>query len=823
MKTKIIISLFLSLLLLVSIIPTIEVSASGYTLAQLQAKFPNGKYWNHQVKSGHGYNGIAHYGSNCGDIENSVTSTPCSTHYGTAGIGGYDCNTYKNLGMQCNGFARKLANLVYGVNDCVSSWANTTNKSTAISQVKPGDVIHYKGYDADPTHGHWVFVTAVPGSTVTLGECNYGGNCLIKWGRTLNLNNVPSLTLYKAPHSMTNNHTHKYNNKTHICDCGEFDPSSITSTAVNQTMEITKTAIDHTGPYGDCKIVNEYAKGTTVIVTAKVVNAFGSVWYKLSTGYYIYSDYVKKITTSYTSVTPSTYYIKNVATGTYLSVSEGKDVNMNAVNLWTSTGDAMKMVVMNASTGYKIRPYVCQSRLINPNAVSVAHGNNVNIYNDVNDSSQWWKFEKVGNYYVIHNVQNPSCVLDAPNGKTSVVYVRNYTGANTQKWILECVSHSYDSGKVTSSATCLTTGTKTFTCKVCGATKTETISKIGHKFDNGKVTSAANCSSDGILTYTCTVCGVLKNETISKTNHNYISTVIAPTCVNKGYTLHKCSTCSNEYTSDEQRPLDHNYVETKKEKTCTEDGYIQITCSRCGEYHITVFNKTGHSWDNGTATKSPTTAEDGIYTYTCIKCGATKDDKIPKLTTNKGDVNQDGKITASDARLTLRAAAGLETLSAEKKSIADIDTNGKITASDARKILRIAAGLDEAESNTTTVDLSKYCGSYYDGNTENGPCYVFNLIIVDKNTNVATFEIYYVGPNLSPLYETETMTTRLDSNGSARFSWTDSWGNEGIGTFTVRLEVSCWIDLEMTVTKEAETNRATLATDGIKHLYPASV
>ena len=149
MRLKRILCLCMSIFLLIGIMPCPVANASGYTLEQLQAKFPNGKYWNHQAKSGHGYNGIAHYGSNCGDIENSVTSTPCSNHYGTAGVGGYDCNTYRNLGMQCNGFARKLANLVYGVNDCVSSWSTVTNKSSAISQVKPGDVIHYKGYDAD--------------------------------------------------------------------------------------------------------------------------------------------------------------------------------------------------------------------------------------------------------------------------------------------------------------------------------------------------------------------------------------------------------------------------------------------------------------------------------------------------------------------------------------------------------------------------------------------------------------------------------------------------------------------------------------------------
>lgn len=59
-----------------------------------------------------------------------------------------------------------------------------------------------------------------------------------------------------------------------------------------------------------------------------------------------------------------------------------------------------------------------------------------------------------------------------------------------------------------------------------------------------------------------------------------------------------------------------------------------------------------------------------------------------------GDVNADGKITAADARLTLRASAKLQTLTTKEAVLADINSDGKITASDARKILRISAKLE---------------------------------------------------------------------------------------------------------------------------------
>ncbi len=58
-------------------------------------------------------------------------------------------------------------------------------------------------------------------------------------------------------------------------------------------------------------------------------------------------------------------------------------------------------------------------------------------------------------------------------------------------------------------------------------------------------------------------------------------------------------------------------------------------------------------------------------------------------------VDNDGKVTANDARQVLRASVGLETLTEEQKLIADTDEDGKISASDARDILRTSVGLEE--------------------------------------------------------------------------------------------------------------------------------
>ena len=59
-----------------------------------------------------------------------------------------------------------------------------------------------------------------------------------------------------------------------------------------------------------------------------------------------------------------------------------------------------------------------------------------------------------------------------------------------------------------------------------------------------------------------------------------------------------------------------------------------------------------------------------------------------------GDVNGEGKVNSSDARLALRASARIETLEGPFFAAADINGDGKLKSNDARAVLRIAAKLD---------------------------------------------------------------------------------------------------------------------------------
>ena len=71
----------------------------------------------------------------------------------------------------------------------------------------------------------------------------------------------------------------------------------------------------------------------------------------------------------------------------------------------------------------------------------------------------------------------------------------------------------------------------------------------------------------------------------------------------------------------------------------------------------------------------------------------------------KGDIDINNKVDASDARLTLRAAVGLEEISSDKLVYADMDNDNSITASDARLILRTSVGLEEQKYvNSNPID-----------------------------------------------------------------------------------------------------------------------
>lgn len=127
---------------------------------------------------------------------------------------------------------------------------------------------------------------------------------------------------------------------------------------------------------------------------------------------------------------------------------------------------------------------------------------------------------------------------------TDLVPPGNFT--LTAKWEAETAPHTehvYDEGKVTKAATCTATGEKTFTCTVCGATKTEVIPMAEHTYSEKAVTRQASCTATGEQSFTCSVCGGSYVEVIPKLSHDFKTVTTPATLKTSGEVVNTCSLC----------------------------------------------------------------------------------------------------------------------------------------------------------------------------------------------------------------------------------------------------------------------------------------
>ena len=100
------------------------------------------------------------------------------------------------------------------------------------------------------------------------------------------------------------------------------------------------------------------------------------------------------------------------------------------------------------------------------------------------------------------------------------LYTCRDCGASEQRNVKPALGHKWDSGTVTTEPTENDPGTMTYTCTVCGQTKTEVIPATGphtHVWGEGTVTVAPTETTPGVRTYTCTVCGQTRTEIIPAT------------------------------------------------------------------------------------------------------------------------------------------------------------------------------------------------------------------------------------------------------------------------------------------------------------------
>lgn len=205
--------------------------------------------------------------------------------------------------------------------------------------------------------------------------------------------------------------------------------------------------------------------------------------------------------------------------------------------------------------------------------------------------------------------------------------------------------HTWNSGTVTKAPTCTETGTRTYTCTKCEATKTETIAATGHSWGAWTTTKEATCTETGVREHTCTVCEVTETKTLPTIEHSWDEGTVTkqPTCTQTGVKTYTCEVCGAtktesvaatgkhvlgdwesdgtthwkvcEQCGDRFETANHSDAENAwiYDKEHPEKGHYQV-CDVCGAH----FNQeTEH-----TAAGDYINANDGTHYRLCEKCGA---------------------------------------------------------------------------------------------------------------------------------------------------------------------------------------------------------
>ena len=644
-------SLFMSLIMaisLVGVVPTsLEVYASGGVKAKLDSfisKYPSGTRWT----------GTFDGGSQCyGFAKLAVYNV----------FGKYNSSRYRSWAY--NGTSTSGMTIVGSVTNYSSS-----NVKNLLSKAKCGDVLQF-----DDAKKHSMIVYSVDSSGVTVYDCNWDNNCGISkryssfgaWsGR-----NSRKLTLLRSDNYFKVDGT---------TPCKPASPTNLKLSANNGKLNISWSAVSNADSY----VVYIYTKSNC--------------------SEYAYKKEVKTTSISNISLPSGRYYIYVHALNSagssgcgpfnYLTEPRNLKVSLNGdvFNLkWDNVpGANCYDVIMTKpdgkqewlhSTKNEKQIYNCIPGNYKFEVQSLYRNNNSNTDQIVGEHSNVisYNFNLLAPKNVVVNNNNgylniswdkvagASCydiIITKPNGNTDYFHchstnktIYNYSYGNykisvqglyrkneskTDQLVgehsnvilynyqkpsnIENPEHTHDwsIGVITKQPTCTATGIKTFTCS-CGESYTETIAKKSHSYSTSwTIDKQATCTAEGSKSYHCTACGTKKDvTTIAKTAHKYDSGKITkqPTETATGVKTYTCTVC--KATKTETIPKlahKHSYMsKITKQPTCTATGIKTFTCS-CGESYTETIAKTGHSYS--TKVIVPTCTSQGYTLHTCSKCGS---------------------------------------------------------------------------------------------------------------------------------------------------------------------------------------------------------
>lgn len=479
-------------------------------------------------------------------------------------------------------------------------------------------------------------------------------------------------------------------------------------------------------------------------------------------------NYVADVSYTYTSITQGTYYLKNKETGKFLNVSYGLDENQQNIHVYDyGSYTSEQFQITSTGNGYKMRPLCSSSRVVNAWGDNPSEGSNVNLYDDVSNSTQWWKFEAVSGGYIIHNVYNPSLVLDI--GDSGVLVWTRHGGAS-QIWTLVPLNHTCDKGTYQyyweahphyncyKCSICeeiwedTNSSNDVSSCEVCNPPHSCTFA------GRNEIITEATCTEAGIKKVYCTdeSCGKYETVSIAARGHQYTETIIAPTPTAQGYTEHTCSACGDSYKDNytdyvyddaPQLVMENSTASAGKEISVKlslqnntgiaglavslkyDESVLTLKEVRKGNLFSGFTSGKNLVWDESKdvtadgilATVVFTVADNAsagdykieIITRSCTN--ANLEDVVPVTTAGiitiidylYGDANGDGDIDMKDIVLLQKYMANfdydLNTSTVEVKAGADANGDGKVSGQDIVRLRRYLSEYDYETGSSTVV------------------------------------------------------------------------------------------------------------------------
>ena len=256
----------------------------------------------------------------------------------------------------------------------------------------------------------------------------------------------------------------------------------------------------------------------------------------------------------------------------------------------------------------------------------------------------------------------PKTVVCGYKDSTAQSYAEKYG----REFEIYCV-HNWDAGTITTEPTCVETGIKTFTCSLCGETKTETVVALGHEYsDQWTTDEEPTCGEAGSKSHHCIRCSDKSDVTEIPATEEHVysepqftwnddNTCIAvyacincskaenqecgvisetrnPTCTEAGRTIYTAKNTfeGKDYADTKEVEIPakgHSYGEAKF--TWSEDNAceVEFSCSSCSNVQRQECTVTSE-------TKDAVCTKGGLVTYTAIcnfKDTEYKDSKVVEI------------------------------------------------------------------------------------------------------------------------------------------------------------------------------------------------